>query len=71
MILACKAAPNLDKQPKLKHTKAFYAFNLNTKKLNETPKFVIEDKSLEISQQEGGNLDLAGKRISKEKPFIE
>ncbi|MFT5386334.1 MAG: hypothetical protein ACI8VT_003155 [Saprospiraceae bacterium] len=47
LILACKAAPNLEKQPKLKKTKAFYAFNLDKKKLSETPKFVIEDKSLE------------------------
>ena len=46
LILACKGAPFLDKKTKVKKTKAFYSFNLSSKELDKTPKFVIKDKEL-------------------------
>ena len=46
LILACKAAPNLDKQPVPKHTKAFYTFNLDKNELNLDPLFIITDEEL-------------------------
>ena len=47
LILACKGEGNLKKKSKLKEAKAFYSFDLNTMKLIEKPKFIIEDKDLE------------------------
>lgn len=47
LILACKGAPNLEKQPKLKKTKAFYSFDLTNETLIEQPKFVITDDQLD------------------------
>ena len=47
LILACKGTPGLSYKSKLKHTKAFYAFDLNKKKLKETPIFTISDEQLE------------------------
>ena len=46
LILACKAASKIKKPKQSKHTKSFYAFDLNKKKLKKTPKFSITDKAL-------------------------
>ena len=46
LILACKGSPNLKDHPKLKSSKAFYAFDLNTNELIEKPVLIISDLDL-------------------------
>ena len=47
LLLACKGAPHIDKKTKYKKSKAVYAFDLDSKMLNEEPKFLIKDEDLE------------------------
>jgi len=46
LILACKGSPNLKNHDKLKHSKAFYTYQIDAEIFNREPKFVIKDKEL-------------------------
>jgi len=46
LLIACKGKATFNKDEKLKKTKAFYKFNLNEKKLVESPWLIVEDKTL-------------------------
>ncbi len=48
LILACKGNPALKHHPKIKNSKAIYAFDLKNKELIETPKFIISDDQLKV-----------------------
>ena len=47
LLIAGKGSPNISHNPKLKKTKAVYAFNLNSKKLSTEPVLIISDDDIE------------------------
>lgn len=47
LVIACKGQAHLKNKSKLKKTKAFYTFDLESKELDEKPFFTIKDKDLE------------------------
>jgi len=65
LVLACKGTPALKKKHKLKNTKAFYAFDLNRKELNDYPKFTINDGQLEEHFKHYLDDDLSKKQRKK------
>ncbi|MFT4667346.1 MAG: hypothetical protein ACI8YQ_000299 [Polaribacter sp.] len=65
LILACKGTPALKKKHKLKNTKAFYAFDLDRKELNDYPKFTISDEQLEDFFKDYFDEDLSKKKRKK------
>ena len=46
LLIACKGSPNFGNAPKLKKTKAVYAFNIETKKLKSDPLIKISDDEI-------------------------
>ena len=46
LIFACKGSPNVKDHDRLKHSKAFYVYDIDTDKFHEEPKFIIKDKAL-------------------------
>jgi len=65
LVLACKGTPALKKKHKLKNTKAFYAFDLDRKELNDYPKYTISDKQLETFFENYLTEDLSKKKRKK------
>ena len=47
LLIACKGSPNFGDAPKLKKTKAVYAFDIETKKLKTDPVIKISDDAIE------------------------
>jgi len=68
LILACKGSSNIEGHDKSKEIKAFYGFDLESKKLNTKPIFTISDISLLNFFQ---NMPREIKSISKEKKLVE
>lgn len=65
LVLACKGTPAIKKKHKLKNTKAFYAFDLDRKELNDYPKFTISDEQLKDFFKQYLEEDLSKKEKKK------
>jgi len=71
LIFACKGSPNLKGHKKYKHSKAYYTYNIETKKFNEEPKFVLDDDQLIdfVSEKMKGN-EISKSKLKKLKKRI-
>ena len=65
LFIACKGSPVLENAPKLKKTKAVYAFDIETKKLGANPVLKISDSEIESYLDNKYRGELSEKKYKK------
>jgi len=68
LIFACKGSPNIKDHDDLKHSKAFYTYQIDSDDFHKKPKFVVKDRKLkEFVEENMKNISKSKQKKLKER----